>query len=44
MVRILLRIINVQDDPSSQISTGSSHNVTAGSGQTLYDTAIGCGS
>jgi len=44
MVRILLRIINVQDGPSFEVSKDSGHKVTARSGQALYDTPIGCGS
>jgi len=35
MVRMLLRIINVQDEPSFQVSTGSAHKVTGRSGQAL---------
>jgi hypothetical protein len=44
MVRMFLRIINMQDEPSFQASTSSAHKITAISGQALYDTPIGCGS
>jgi len=44
MVRTLLRIIDVQDEPSFQVSMGSAHKVIVRSGQALYDTPIGHGS